>query len=352
MTVYLTGLLISILIATFIKKTIGFNDKKTIKMFISILPLTLISAFRYEVGWDYIKIYTNGFYYVGKYGNEWFSEPVFNYIIHILYDLFKDPLSLFVFMSTMISIVFSMCFKVYGKKEKPCVYIILFVITRYYLCSLNIVRQALAMMIILYSLQYLEKKEFMKYIIGIIMASLFHQMAIIYIPFYFLLNRNLKVKKNLMLLIFGMPIILILIINLIRFTKYSNYFVSMFGNDGSVFFSELLISGLIVFVGLTAYEKISHSDRLIIFFNLSIITTIIALLSFTLPTADRIIWYFSVANIFYIPDLLDCFTSKKLKLLLNFLIYFVLITLFISQTVIGDSYSILPYQNIIEVRRK
>lgn len=350
MEIYVIGTFISIVIACLIEVVVGFKTKKTIKMFISILPLTLISAFRYDVGWDYIKIYTNGFFYVGKYNTNWFSEYPFNLLVRILYNVFHDPLSLFIVMSLLTAFMFSKCFSVYGKDNHCFVYVILYVISRYYLASLNIMRQALSMMIVLYALQYLYKKKLNKYVFLIILASCFHMISIIYLPMYFILSRNARKTKNILLFILCVPILLVFIKYGMNLSKYAVYSNSMIGNDGSILYSELLLSLLIMLISAFMYKKIENDDMMIVFFNMEFISCIIAIFSFALPIADRIIWYFTMMNIFYIPLLLDNFKIKNNKLLFSIVIYGCFILVFVMQTYMVDSYSILPYKNIIEVR--
>jgi len=59
----------------------------------------------------------------------------------------------------------------------------------------NGIRQALASCIFLYSYKFIEKKQFIKFLITIIFASLFHQSVLLCIIFYFILNRDLPFNK-------------------------------------------------------------------------------------------------------------------------------------------------------------
>lgn len=346
MFVYFVGLLLSVTISLVIEKIVGFNSKKSLKMFISMIPLTVISAVRYDVGWDYLSIYTTGFYMVGEYGVKWFTEGLFRLIIQILFALFQDPISLFVLFSILISLFFSMCYSYYGRTKNVFVYIILFVITRYYFCSLNIMRQALAMLIILYALKYIAEKDFKKYILYIALAGGFHYTSYIFIPLYFLLGRNFKTKKNLALSLLMIPIVLTGLLIFVSNTKYSNYFVSMFGNDGSIVISELLISSVIVATGFYLYKKVKINDTILCLFNMELMAFCLSLISFLLPVGDRIIWIFSIVNLFLIPELLRLIEKRKIRLFMSVVIYAVLLLVFFMQTVYGDSYSVLPYYTI------
>lgn len=77
-----------------------------------------------------------------------------------------------------------------------CIGIFIF-FTFFYNMSFNLIRQSLAMFILFYGFSYLVKKEWIKYIITIFVASLFHSSAIIGCLFmfvYWLLYRNTKTQ--------------------------------------------------------------------------------------------------------------------------------------------------------------
>ena len=350
MRTYIIATIMSCLISFIIDKVFGFRKHKVLKMFISLLPLTIIAIFRYDVGWDYLNIYTNGFYWVGKYGLNWFSEPVFNIFISLLYNLFGDPLSLFFFMGIFISYFFSKCFDEFSEDINPIIFIILFVLSRYYFCSLNIMRQALAIMIIIYSTKYIVQKKFYNYFLCVILASLFHQLSLMFIPLYFVLGKRFNNKNNLFVLFIVIPIFIIIGSFFISKTKYVGYFNSMFGNDGSILFGELIICIGVFLIYFNIKNRILIDDNTNIFINMQIIGLIIVLLSWKIPTSDRLYWYFGMQNIFLIPRLLSFYKNQINKIFFGLFIIFLMGITFFTQTYLDDSFSILPYKNIIYER--
>ena len=54
----------------------------------------------------------------------------------------------------------------------------------------NVLRHAKAILIFLYALRYIEDRKFWKYFTCIVIAVFFHTSAILYLPFYFILNRR------------------------------------------------------------------------------------------------------------------------------------------------------------------
>jgi len=312
MLTYILGLFISIVLAIIIKAIWGFKTKKTLKMFISILPLTLISAFRYNVGWDYNNIYVNGFYMVGKYNLKWFTEPLFRLIIKVLYNMTGNPLSLFIFMSILTALFFSLSYSRYEKNGNAIIYIVLYVITRYYYCSLNIIRQALAMMIIVYAVSFIKEKKFWKYLIVILFASGFHMLSLVYIPLYFILDLDMKKKKSILILICSTVLLGISSYLFITKTKYSSYF---------------------------------EDKDLNALYNMELISFIFCIASFILPTGDRIIWYFTINNIFLVPNMLQLGKNDYNKMVFSIIIFTSIFMVFVMQSV-NDSYAVLPYYSV------
>ena len=75
--------------------------------------------------------------------------------------------------------------------------------------SLNVVRQAVAIFIVFYAYKYICDKKLFKYILFIIIASLFHRSAILCLPLYFIgkfeniLNVKIQLLIFIVLLLFG-----------------------------------------------------------------------------------------------------------------------------------------------------
>lgn len=348
MIVYILACLFSITISKLIEATIGYEKNTTLKVFVALLPLTLVSIFRYDVGWDYIKIYTNGFYYVGKYNLAWFTEKGFLLIIKLLYTVFGNPISLFVLFGILTSYFFALCCKQYVNNYKYMhIFILMFFITRTYFMSLNIIRQSLAILIILYALHYIKEKKFLKYLIFILLAFEIHFTSIVYLPLYFVLNKRLNNKKNILLLLLLVPCLFGTLFIFAMKTKYINYFTSMFGNDGGIVFSELLIATIVLLIRNFLVNKNARWNNMdTIFFNTNLISFTISLMTFILPLGDRMIWYFSMTNIFYIPYLIKNIDNRNIRFVAGITIISCLLLVCILQTFWKDSYSILPYQTI------
>lgn len=100
-------------------------------------------------------------------------------------------------------------------------------------CIEPVIRQLIAVTIVVYSFKYLEKKKLLKYCIFILIAAQFHKSAYIMIVLYFFKNISLNGKKFLLLifilniLLLRVPILLSYITKVVpQISGYSSYFDS------------------------------------------------------------------------------------------------------------------------------
>lgn len=352
MEYYIGATALSVVITWVIKKFLGFEKHKALKMFIALLPLTIVSALRYDVGWDYNNYATAYSDYI-TYGNLHFDEIGFKSIVQFLAVFTNDPTILFALFSIAISVFFSLCFKYFGDNKHAVQYVLLFFMTRYFFCSMNIMRQALAMVMILYAFHFIieekTKKNYLKYLVVVLLAASIHKLALIFIPLAFILPLDFKkILSNAKVLI-GIIIAAIVLIAFVFRSGYLAYFDSMFGNNGTIAISELLICLAILIFGGINYKKLIQAKQNILFYNLQIAALIVCFMSPFIPTPDRIIWYFATASsIFLIPAIIDCY-GKKMLLIPMFVLYAFLGVVVYNQVIATDSYSIVPYRSIIEV---
>lgn len=353
MEYYVGATLLSITMAWTIKKIFGFEKHKVLKMFIALLPLTIVSAIRYNVGWDY-QNYVDAYSGYIDYGKLYFDEIGFKGIVRFLASMTDDPAALFATFSCLTSLFFALCFKHYGSEKHVVQYILLFFMTRFFFCSLNIIRQALAMVIIFYAFHFIlndnSKKSILKFAVFILLAASLHKLALIFIPLGLILKLDLRkiLTNTKVLLLIGVGLIA-LVIFLVS-SGYFAYFDSMFGNDGTIAISELLICLTILVFGWINYRRITENVQNKLFYNFELVGLIVCFLSPFIPTADRIIWYFvTLPSIYLIPEVIDSY-GKKMAFIPMAVLYVFLGVVVYNQAIATDSYDIIPYQNIVEVR--
>nr|UPO64959.1 O-antigen polymerase [Vibrio fluvialis] len=165
------------------------NNRASTQLYVivSALLLGLFSGLRYHTGWDweaydYFIEHLPGILSGDIWSNNVFGyEPLFVIIVSILNEI---GLSAYLFFS--ISTIFLTTFSAHRYLGK---YISIFFIVYLfygYFQNFSIVRQGIAAAIFLFSIRYIEQKKFYQYLIGILVASLFHISSLLLLPIYYI----------------------------------------------------------------------------------------------------------------------------------------------------------------------
>lgn len=286
-----------------------FLKKKT-ALAISFILLALVAGLRKNtVGIDTMQYYTT-FTEIGE--SSWsFSEIRFEkgycVVVKILHLLFKNPQSLIICSSLFINFSIYKFIKNYSKNY--LISILVFIFNNIYFSYMNIMRQALAISIILLGIKYLLNKKYIKFIIVILLASLFHTVAIasiILIPIYMLKDKKI------------LPY-LILFAGLLGFVLYRplfNILGNIFGYGGyadsefaaSNYFGALIsfCKNGIVFVIIEYYiysNKLYEKDNNHNFYKNVILTAVMLYaLIMRMNIFNRLTPNFIIFGIIYIPN--------------------------------------------------
>lgn len=151
----------------------------------AVLLFSIILGLRYNVGVDYMaymKMYVENIAYYRE-----GIEYGYIFLCNIL-KVFDAHYSILFILLSFLQIYPIVKGMGNDKKALPTIILMLFA-TSVIFSMLNIIRQMIAFSMIFYSLRFIVSKSFKKYAIGIIIASLFHKSAIIFLPLYFVLNR-------------------------------------------------------------------------------------------------------------------------------------------------------------------
>lgn len=164
------------------------RKKDAVYLGVAFLVLGGVSAFRYGIGIDYAYIYapqydsllnTPGY----SFGDTRF-EPGFVALEKIVAFFSRDYQMLFVVTGLLVVGLFML----YYRLNSPNVFlsVFLFLTLSQFYCSMNFIRQTMAGIIALFALPFLKKRQFYFYLPVILLAALFHQSALIMIPFFFI----------------------------------------------------------------------------------------------------------------------------------------------------------------------
>lgn len=250
-------------------------------------------------------------------------------------------------------IYFSLGKFLYKYSENIAFSILVFICLRFMFFTMNIVRQCIAISILFYSVKYIEKKELLKFISIVILASTFHNSAIIFILFYCFSYIRFSLRKA---TIFSLIFIILgtlasPIVNIFFEGRYIGYFDSQYSDmDGNVAVYLQLLS-YILFVLLAYftnyYKEIGHIKKnfvMRISFTASMLAMYLGFISLNLALLDRLIAYFSVYYIIYLPSLLKYLKRNKIILLIGYCIFIYLFLYFYIITKYRQSWNhVIPY---------
>lgn len=168
------------------------------------MPLFLLSLFagirKYSVGTDsgtYTKIFRNNTD-VNNFNFGEHVEPAYQLLTYLI--LLCTHNYYWLFFITALIVVSSYLYIIKKLSSNYILSVFFFITLGTYTFFFNGLRQGLAMAILALSTPYLINKKIIKFILIVILASLFHGTALIIIPFYFLLHLQIKIIYKLIII--------------------------------------------------------------------------------------------------------------------------------------------------------
>lgn len=201
-------------------------------------------------------------------------------------------------------------------------YLLFFTSGYFFLLGLNQIRQFVTMGFVLWGMQYIRKKKFWKYALCILLAASFHFTALVMIPFYFILDKKIKFSFYFVISMCALPINFFLtdILTFLFKTFLPRYlqsnYISKTYSLNIPYLTMIVVSELVILflIGKSRENRTDENNR--IFFNSTMIGTIMAMFCTWLPEYQRFVYYFFMCSIFFIPNLLTTEPVKWKKALL------------------------------------
>ncbi len=334
-----------------IQRTTPYLSKLTARnrllAFYVFLLLASVSFCRIAVGNDY-WVYRDNFNLIAQ--NRYVSyEPGFRYIVKILqwFLEYDEYLPIFAFFS--IVTVFFMVKAIYDQSSSFAFSLFLFMTAGYYFGSLNNVRYYLALAMAMYSVKYVLKKDYARFILIIAVAALFHKSVLIVIPLYLLACINWSRAGH--IIIFAFCATLLLFPDLYRriiFLFYPFYEGSMF-DTGQTSITNIARAAAIFIFALIYRKKIAEDRKLKFGFYCNLWALLLYVFCSFMPEISRIGFYLNVTNIFFIPALLGKIENEKERRIWTGLICaaFTGFFLLFLRSAYNTDIRILPYYNWI-----
>lgn len=210
------------------------------------------------------------------------------------------------------------------------------------LLGCSMMRQFTAMIILVYSIQYIAEKKFIKFIFTILIACLMHQTAIIFAPMYFLSVWQPNINK-IKIIVFYLCVVLILFLFAHTYIDYlitaslfteEDHFTGYLDREGR----DVSATAFLDFIWLILLMKYVPEQKIQkIICTVSIISFLIFPFTFALALLLRLMLYFSFFFIFSLPNMVAKFKSKAAKAL--FIIFYLSLMMRRSlSSLISDTY--------------
>ena len=318
-------------------------------LFLTLGYLLCLNCFRgIDVGNDTSSYKILFDYYTGKgtllpvsnAGLEWMNEYVdIGYrTINVLFSYFSSSYQLFI---SLVAIFLYFTLSRFIKRESTNVSIsVLFFFLEFYHPYLNVLRQAIAISIILYGFNFLKRGKPVKFCLFVLCACLFHKTAIIALLLLPLMNiKHFSAKRT--------AALIVLVIGLTA-TKTVSRALSLIGYSGMYSteeqgistYAQILLS-TIIFLLINywrgnplknyIYDLDNSSSKLERFYSrIPIVHLCLSIVGLNLPIVYRGSYYFTIFYIAGIPYYLTKSTRKRSNIKIT--LYFFFITYIIYQT--------------------
>ena len=312
--------------------------------------LFILSALRMEVGNDY-ETYVDTIHeiYVGGYV---VTEPLFNAVVKILCELSGGENYILVFGFFAFVTIWIFLKVLYEQTEDFPMAFFLFMTLGIYFRTFNTVRYYFVLALTLYSFRYVLKKEYVKFILLILLAAFFHKSVLVVIPVY--LIANMKWKKWFgMVLTAGAAGMLLCqdFIMKIALELYPSYKDTIFletetGLSGNLM-SILRCVAIFVFAAICYKDSVENQEENQFYFKLNFLAILLYLCGSFLPLVGRIGYYLITSHILFVPEILRGIQSDRKRKILTGLVIIACVIYFLLflRSANQPGVRVLPYKS-------
>lgn len=311
--------------------------------------LFVVSASRLNVGNDYAK-YVEFMHLINC--NAFVpTEFGFNWIVKALYFVsgYENYLLVFGFFAFFTILLFLAA--IYKQADSFGFSFFLFMAFGYYFQTFNTVRYYLALAIAVFAIPYVLRKEWMKFILLVLLGATLHKSLLVVIPLYFLASLAWKKWQLVIVALFCSTFFFLQDFYLkVLIVLYPTYEDTEYLEGGTSLINIIRCLGVLVLALLCYKKTVKDNRRNRFYFYCNLGALVMYVCCSFLPVISRIGYYLTFTHIFFLPALLSGIENKKLKKLCTVgviacgLLYFVV---FILLKAGNDGLRILPYQTFI-----
>lgn len=312
--------------------------------------LFLLAALRLEVGNDY-GTYVDVIHeiYVGGYV---VTEPLFNALVKGLCILSGKENYLLVFAFFAFVTIWLFCKVMVEQSSHFFLSFFLFMTLGIYFRTFNTVRYYLVLAMALYSLRYVLRKEYGKFVLLIALAALLHKSVLVVIPLYLVANLPWK-KWHIvgMAALGGLVLIFrqqVMELALFLYPSYRNtiYLETEAGLTGNLMTIGRCAAVLLLAL-LCGRESIQENRENRFYFQLNLLAMGLYSFASFLPLVGRLGYYLITPHILFLPALLKGVKERKKRRLLTGVVVVcsILYFLIFLRTADQEGVRVLPYKS-------
>lgn len=322
-------------------------------IFLAFLLLLMVFGFRYGFGIDYPS-------YLGIYdriGNSWSQEnlePGFYYLNYLIKSLGGNAYYV-IFISFFIALVF-VHRTIVRHSTFPEISYLVFLSSGLIFFYSSGIRQATALSICFFAFQFLLNKQFVRFFAVVLLASTFHLTALIFVPFYFLVN--LKYPRWSLILAYLASLMFIYrptlivelmypVIELVYGDRFGNLILAALasGIQNMGLGLKLMFFNFLAIVVIWRYDDLAVSGIGVALTNLFIIGQIVTNVLGGLPDINRITMYFTIFNALFIPYAISRIVNPDFRVS-AYVFFLGSLTLLLIRYLQSDVYGAVPYRSI------
>lgn len=277
--------------------------------------LTGVSACRIAVGNDY-WVYRFNFNLIAQERHVSY-ESGFNVIVKWIQNLFGYDayLPVFAFFSFVTVLFFTLALR--DQAEHYAFSLFLLMTGGYYFNSLNSVRYYLALAIALFSMKYVIRREYLKFVVIILAGTMFHKSILLVIPVYLAAGWLSRIRLKAWHLGLGALLAASLLFgqNLYReviFFFYPYYRGSAFDNGELSFINLAKCAATLVLCAICYKKSLKGNTVYRFYFFLNAAGFLVYCCSF-IPEVSRVGYYMIISQIFLLPGLIADMEEGWLK---------------------------------------
>ena len=347
MTVYLLNLF-SIPLYALLFYFAGIDNRKKNRILCGLagLQLFLTAALRATtVGGD-LENYIPAFLTISQipWSELWMYPWEYGYVLlnKILSLVSFDERVLLVGVGLVVTLGYVRFIRVYSKTAWLSLFLL--IAMGYYITSLSMLRQSLAVVCVLNSIQYVENRNFRKFALCVLIAVCFHYTAIAFFLLYPLSRFKISIGYFICLLAFAflLSVFVFFFVLLQLIEKYYSIYEGKMESEGG--YSMLLLLLAITFGGLLVRQYNHIADRRFdVFCQMLIVACCLQLFSLQFSLFARVVLYYQIAIVVFIPEVLSFIKDRYLAFFCKMGVVMGAVSFFIWIYLANNSSGILPY---------